>query len=227
MKPLENIFSKKPTKKGEVCPNPKNPIIIDIREKQSLIAANLLEQRANIKFETLEIGDYLIGEVIVERKTFSDFISSMIDKRLQDQLINLKKCPKPVLILEGNSYNSKINSNAIKGMLISLATDFQIPIIPTKDERETSEFLILLAKRYENSKSDYSTRHNKTPKTLEKNKQFILEGFPGIGPTTSKKLLKEFPSLNQIFNASKEELEKCGMNEDKIKKFRQLLDEKP
>jgi Fanconi anemia group M protein len=147
----------------------------------------------------------------------------MINKRLQDQLVNLKKSQKPILILEGSSYNSKISQNAIKGMLLSIAVDFQIPLIPTKDERETSEFLIILAKRQENPKSPPSIRQNKTPTTLEDQKQFILEGFPSIGPVTSKKLLKEFPSLAKIFNASKEELEKCGMNEDKIRKFKQLL----
>jgi len=36
--------------------------------------------------------------------------------------------------------------------------------------------------------------------------QFILEGFPGIGPTTAKKLLKKFKSIKKIINASEEEL---------------------
>ena len=73
MKEMENIFSKSPTLKEVICPNPKIQIIVDTREKQSLIAANLLEQKANISFEKLDIGDYLIGETCIERKTFSDF----------------------------------------------------------------------------------------------------------------------------------------------------------
>jgi Fanconi anemia group M protein len=36
--------------------------------------------------------------------------------------------------------------------------------------------------------------------------QFILEGFPGIGAETAKKLLKEFKTLKNIINASQEEL---------------------
>ena len=38
--------------------------------------------------------------------------------------------------------------------------------------------------------------------------QFILEGFPGIGPKTAQKLLKRFKSLKEIFNASEEDLKK-------------------
>ena len=48
MKEIENIFSKSPTIKEVPCPNPKIPIVVDTREKQSLIAANLLERKANI-----------------------------------------------------------------------------------------------------------------------------------------------------------------------------------
>lgn len=231
MKPINNIFSNSPTTSGKIkCPNPKIPIIVDTREKQSLIAANLLEKKANIQFEKLEIGDYLIGETIIERKTFSDFISSMLDKRLQEQIINIKKYPKHFLIIEGfyyNYQNQKINihENAIRGMLLSIATDFQVPIIFTEDEDDTSKFLILTAKKYEKPKQEYSIRQSKTLKTHDEQKQFILEGFPGIGPTTAKQLIKEFKSLDKIFNATKEQLRLItSWDESKIEKLKQLLE---
>ena len=36
--------------------------------------------------------------------------------------------------------------------------------------------------------------------------QFIIESFQGIGPKTAKKLLKEFKTVKNIINASKDEL---------------------
>ena len=231
MKPLNNIFSKTKTSPGTTkCPNPKIPIIVDTREKQSLISANLLEKKANIKYETLEIGDYLIGDTIIERKTFSDFISSMLDKRLQEQLINLKKYPKHFLIIEGFYYNYKnqkihIHENAIRGMLLSIATDFQVPLIFTEDEEDTATFLILTAKKQEKPKQEYSIRQSKTLKTNKEQKQFILEGFPGIGPTTAKNLIEEFESLSKIFNATKEQLRLItSWDESKIETFKNLLE---
>ena len=104
MRQLENIFSKTKTKTESKCPNPKTPIIIDTREAQSLITANLIEQKANIEHEQLEIGDYLIQDTIIERKTFSDFISSILDKRLFNQLREMKKYEKYFLILPYNKY---------------------------------------------------------------------------------------------------------------------------
>ena len=90
MKQIENIFSKSKPVKEPTCPNPKIPIIIDTREKQSLIAANLINQKANIKFEHLDIADYLIADTAIERKTFQDFVGSILNKRLTEQLQNLK-----------------------------------------------------------------------------------------------------------------------------------------
>jgi len=224
-KQIENIFSKKKVEKEPACPNPKIPIIIDTREKQSLIAANLIERKVNIDFEKLEIGDYLIQDTIIERKTFSDFVGSMLNKRLFDQLREIKKYPKHFLIVEGFYYNYdkfNVHENAIRGMLLSIAMDFQVPIIFTEDEKDTANFLILITKRYEKPKQEMSIRPSKTFKTLEEQKQFILEGFPGIGPAAAKNLLDKFPTLQNIFNSTEEELKEI-IDENKIKKLLELL----
>tara|TARA_Y100000310_G_scaffold286519_1_gene310796 strand:+ start:22639 stop:23337 length:699 start_codon:yes stop_codon:yes gene_type:complete len=231
MKKIDDIFAKSNLKnKKQKFLNQKIPIIIDTREKQSLIASNLSQKKANIKFEKLEIGDYLIKNTIIERKTFQDFVGSMINKRLVSQLKNLKTYSKYFLIIEGFDYKySKFNvhENAIRGMLISIATDFQIPIIYTKDEEDTSNFLILTAKKYERSKINFSKRPSKTHSNISDQKKFILEGFPGVGPTISKNLLEKFKSLNNIFNVKKEDLEQIkGFNESKINKFKEILGSK-
>lgn len=228
MKEIENIFSSNHLEKTPLCPNPKIPIIIDTREKQSLIAANLIEQKANTKFEKLEIGDYLIGETCIERKTFSDFLSSMISKRLQYQLINMKKYENNFLILEGFCYNYNefnIHENAIRGMILSIINDFKISIIYTKNEIDTSKFLIGLARKKEKLPKEYSIRQNKTQKTIQERKQFVLEGFPEIGPSTAKTLLIEFGSLRKIFNTLPEELEKIKLDKSQIKNFFSLLND--
>lgn len=226
MKEIENIFSKSPTEKI-TCPNPNCKIIIDTREKQSLIAANLIERKANTSFEKLEIGDYLVGDTIIERKTFSDFVGSMINKRLTSQLIEMQKYENRILILEGFNYNySKFNihENAIRGMILSILESFKTSIIYTDDERDTAKFLISIAKRQKKEKHEFSIRQNKTIKSLAEQKQFILEGFPGIGPKSAKTLLNEFLNLKEIFNSKKEQLKKIGLNEKQITEFLRILE---
>lgn len=207
-KVLENIFSKSVKEKQKETSNPKIQIIIDTREKQSMIASILVQKKANIKFEHLHIADYLIGNIAIERKTISDFISSMINKRLFNQLNEIKKYPSYFLIIEGNRDSLNENfENPCRGMILSVITDFQVPIIFTANQEDTATFLILLAKRIEKSKQELSMRHMKKPNSLNEQKQFILEGFKNIGPKTSKKLLKEFKSIKNIINAPIEKLQ--------------------
>jgi len=223
-KQIENIFSKK-KEKETLCPNPKIPIIVDTREKQSLVGANLIQKKAKIEYEQLEIGDYLIEDTIIERKTFSDFVSSIINKRLFTQLQEIKKYPKYFLIIEGSYYNYddfNIHENAVRGMLLSVAIDYQVPIIYTENEEDTANFLILTAKKYEKPKTETGLRQSKTLKTLGEQKQFILEGFPGVGPKAAKKLLEKFSTLGEIFNATEDEI-KGILDENKIKNFFSIL----
>ena len=60
--------------------------------------------------------------------------------------------------------------------------------------------------------------------SFEEQKQFILEGFPGVGPTTAKVLLEKFKTLEKIFRSSKEELIKTELfDEKKLENFKKLL----
>jgi ERCC4-type nuclease len=209
MRNIENIFeSKKISKKIKIL-NPKIQIIIDTREKNSLVASNLIGKGADIKFELLEVADYLIGNIAVERKSFSDFISSMINKRLMKQLEEIKKYPSCFLLIEGFDYKYPENmENAVSGMFLSIILNYKIPIIFTKDEEDTSKFLILLAKKQEKPKTEFSLRPSRTFRALDEQKQFIMEGFPGIGPKNAKKLLDEFKSIKGIINADRQKIEK-------------------
>ncbi|NPE27207.1 hypothetical protein HNV12_04365 [Methanococcoides sp. SA1] len=222
MKQIENIFSKTKTPKPKTCPNPKTPIVIDKRENNSLIKANLIQNQANFSEEILEIGDYLIADTIIERKSYNDFLASIKDKRLFTQINQMKKYKNQILILEGFdfTYNSNFHPNAIRGTILSTAN--LIPIIYTEDEEDTCNFLIQIAKRQTKENKNISIRETKSKLTLEQQKQFILEGFPEIGPTAAKNLLEKFPTLSEIFNATEKQLEKT-LSEKQIKKLSKLL----
>src|SRR3989338_8210006 len=205
-KPIFDIFSssKKSPKSLKEKSRSKSSalkIIIDYREKNSLVASYLIKLGIEIIFKELKIGDYVVKDTIIERKTISDFISSMINGRLLKQLEDLKQFENKLLIIEGISNqeiysdeNSKINANAIRGFLLSITLKHKIPIIFTKDSEDTAKFIDVLSRK----------------KTLNKKEQmqFIIESFPGVGPKKSKELLKKFGSIQNIINAPIEELEK-------------------
>jgi Fanconi anemia group M protein len=220
--PFQNIFSKRKSK-----PKTKPKIIIDIHEKNSLILSELqANKQIQIELKHLKIADYLIGNIAIERKTISDFISSMLNKRLIEQLKQLQKYKQKILILEGIDEqelyrtDTKMNPNAIRGFILSITLHHNVPIIFTQDYKDTTQYLVTLAKQQLKPKIQ-STLHQRIPKTIPEQKQYILESFPNIGPATAKKLLNQFKTLSNTLNASEQEIEKILKN--KTKDFKKLL----
>jgi len=203
--PFYNIFTKMPDKKAKV---EAGKVIIDIHEKNSLVLANLIELGVETEIKSLEIGDYIIGNVIIERKTMNDFISSMLSKRLLEQLNNMTQYENRLLILEGKNRNeTSINPKAMGGMILSISLNFKIPVIKTENEKETAEYLFLLAKQQAKQKTELNM-HARIPKTKQEQKKYIIESFQGIGPATAEKLLNKFGTIKEVINSSVEELEK-------------------
>ena len=201
---FEDIFSKKKTVNEE-----RAKIIADNREKSSLLIIELMKLKFDIAFEQLAVADYLVNGVAIERKTISDLKSSIINKRIFSQLLELQQYEKKILLIEGyeksDIYAPPLHENAVRGFILSASFDYKIPVVFTKDERDSARYILQISK--EKKKVENSLRYSKILLSDDDRIQFILEGFPGIGPSSAKKLIGRFGSLNKIFNASKEELE--------------------
>ena len=210
-----NIFGNKEKiiQKKEI---PRIPIEVDYREKNSLVPTALFKLGIEPEFKELKVADYLVRGVAIERKTVADFISSMINRHLLNQLEELQQYEKKLLIVEGideqelyseENAESKtgMNPNSIRGFLLSILLKHKVPIIFTKNEEDTAKFISLIARKKENE-----SPLNPTKKSLSKKEQlqFIVESFPGIGPKTARKLLEEFKTIKNIINASDEDLRK-------------------
>ena len=204
MSKFQEIFSKSSSQK-----NPKKlEITVDYREKNSLVISELIGLNFKIEFKQLPVADYIINNIAIERKTISDFKSSIINKRIMSQLLELKQYPKHLLILEGlestDPYSGRLHENAFRGFILSVLTTYQIPIIFTLNEKDTAKYLSVLAKKQKTQESPI--RASKIFLNKKERLQFILEGFPNIGPVASKKLLKKFGTLKKLTNASEKEL---------------------
>ncbi|MFH1972822.1 MAG: DEAD/DEAH box helicase [archaeon] len=189
----------------------KIKIYADSREKGSGIMKYLVDLNVDVRMQNLDVGDFLVSEsCCIERKEVSDFVASIIDKRILDQVKAMKQFEKPILIIEGmdDIYSvRKVHPNAIRGMLAYIAMDMKIPIIYTKDSRDTAEFLVVAAKReQEDTKKEFSIRGERKPLTLKEQQEFIVGSLPGVGGTLAKNLLKEFRSVKGVVNASEDEL---------------------
>lgn len=222
---FHNIFEKlKIRKRKKQKPRPR--IIADMHEKNSLVLSELKSNKdIDLEIKSIKIGDYLIGATIIERKTTSDFIGSMINKRLTEQLRQMSSYKKRLLIIEGKTKelfknDTNMNPNAVRGFILSIISNYETPIIFTKNHKETSKYLVLIAKQQLKPKTEMSL-HSRIPKTIKEQKQYILEAFPNIGPKKAKKLLEKFKNLEKTFNASEEELRDVLKN--KSREFKRII----
>jgi ERCC4-type nuclease len=176
------------------------PLYIDNRGKGERDIERLLRNyisKSDIKVVTLESGDYVFGEVGIERKAISDLYHTLYMKqkeggRLWRQLDILKHTYKyPFLLIEGQVDWSE---PVLAGVLNSVLLFSNVKLIFTDSQRQTA---IEIVKMY----NKYGTAKSSTPpppavirgKTIKEVRWGMLQCVRGIGPNGAKKILEVMP----------------------------------
>ena len=204
-------------------------IIVDYREKSSGLIDLLKNEGAFVDVKKVSYGDYIINETVtIERKTARDFLISIIDGRLFNQLSNMKKfCTNPILLIEGNPYNTdlKFDRRAIKGALISAETIWYIPVLFSRSKEDTKDIFMLIGNQIESYIDVVPLHVGYRPKRLKSKQLYLLQGLPQIGPMLAKRLLKHFKSVSNAMNASVQDLTEIdGIGKVSAEKIREVLD---
>ena len=217
--PIKPIFVRKP--KGIV-------VYVDSRELRSGVPKLLKELGAEVEVRTLDVADYVVSEEVgIERKSANDFIQSIIDGRLFDQVERLKRAyEKPVIIIEGELYGIRnVHPNAIRGAIAAVTLDWGVPILFSSGKEETAQFIYLMAKReQEERKKEVRLRSEKKALTLAERQRLIVEGLPNVSATLAKRLLKHFGNVERVFTATEEELKEVeGIGPKKAREIRKVI----
>ena len=201
-------------------------IVVDEWEKSSNIPELLKNAGAIIDFTQLKVGDYVVSsETAVERKTVRDLISSIYDGRLFLQCSDLVKYyQKPLLVMQGNIAELGENSEDVGGTediklhtermslaydaLITVATEFRIPIIHTPSPEQTAQLLVTLVNRslQEAKATGPLLRKIKKENPIDIQQLSVLASLPGVGEKLAARMLKKFHTPLRALNASAAEL---------------------
>jgi Fanconi anemia group M protein len=216
-----------------ISPEVELKIFADVREKASGVIKELIDMGVSINMQTLNVGDYLLSSRVgVEYKKVPDFVDSIVDGRLLEQIKYLKQnFERPIIIVEGDEdiYSQrKIHPNAIRGMLATITVSYGMPVMQTKNAKETAALMAVIAKREQDPEfREFNPHGSKKPMTLKEQQEYIVSSLPGVGPTLAKPLLEKFGTIKHFVNASNEDLqdvEKIG--EKKAKEIQRVLTEK-
>lgn len=206
-------------------------IIVDYRERASQVIKELVEKQVTIELTNLQVGDYLVSNrCVIEYKTRLDFVNSLVDGRLLDQLRELKRYyGRPLVILEGDTdlYSIRqVHPNAILGLLATISVSYGIPILYTKNARESAAMIHMIARREQlELGKEFSPHTSKKPMSLKESQEYVVGALPSVGPSIARQLLEHFKSVKGVMNASEYELQDiANIGEKKAKIIKEIVE---
>src|SRR6266436_7340802 len=184
-------------------------IRIDTQEQRSGIP-DLLASMPQVHVEVipLRMGDYDVGGDpcrVFERKTGSDFLSSLAQGRLFAQLSALRKSRfAPILLLEGDPLrvgHSQMRPESIRGALTYITAILHVPILPSSGPADSAHLVYAAAKQCQIGHAAHGPAGGRRGASLSEQQMQIVLALPGIGPITARALCAHFRSLHDLLTA--------------------------
>ena len=124
-------------------------VTLDYREASSTLSAYISSLGITVEYDSLVTGDICIEDnILIERKTSRDLLTSIIDGRLFKQCERMRNAEvKPLLLIELGEIGNSVHPNAVLGALAHVTLDLGIPIITTKNSMESAHLVYLIAKQ--------------------------------------------------------------------------------
>jgi Fanconi anemia group M protein len=177
-------------------------VMADVRERAGGVAS-WIETLPDVSVEWAHLpeADFLLGDgVAVERKSARDFVASILDRRLFDQIERLvQSYPRPLLLLEGDPLSTEIgvHPNAIRGALAHVAVTQRVPVLPTTSPQESAELLVVIARQVQSTGGERprAPAKRRAGGSLSEHQEAVAAALPGVGPVLARRLLEGSGSL--------------------------------
>lgn len=200
------------------------PVLVDHRERGSLIPAALAEAGLDVRLTDLPVGDYVLGPgLAVERKGPSDLGASIRDGRIFDQAVRLQSAfAQAVLLIEGEPQG--IAEDAWRGAVCRLVED-GFTVLHSLDAEDSAAWVVRLAKRARRAGPTTRTEGpRRAPRHPSAQAEAMLSIVPGISTTMARSLLASFGSLAAVAAAAPDGLrEHAGIGRVRAGRLAQAL----
>lgn len=195
-------------------------IQIDIREADLIKIFEFLKHP--ITTSSLHLGDALIDNIIIERKTLNDLAASIKDGRYKEQSFRLEKALeenyKVFYMIEGNLdlYTGCIPKETLVSAMYSLISKgFQVLL--TKNTKETAFFMVQFFEKNKKCTSE-TVAYEETVVSKQKNTNitrdnisiFMLCQIPSISHVTAAVIMDKYKHISVLM----EELKTPNVLED-------------
>lgn len=199
-------------------------IVVDSREDSQHpdIREFLEDAGVLVKVQMLQFGDFRVvgerGDILVERKGGTDLTRSLSSGALVDQLLGLTSAEgvKPCLLIEGSlamlRRYTRWPDSSVVGWLVSVMERWNIQVVFLPSLYWTKLYLKALDKQVAGERVQrlYPLRFVPRATTFDEAARAVVEGIPGIGPTTADALLKEFGAIKGVCEAEIQDLRRVA-----------------
>jgi len=209
-------------------------IVVDSREAVQAkgIVENLRRLKIDVEVNLLAAGDYLVGDLLIERKTPTGLVSDIRSKRLWDELEKLKGCEglNPLIVIEGSlslvEKLTKWSPSQVIGVINSIILDWDLHVIVLPSRKWFITYLYQLAKRFEAKAVEVPIplRAKEKFESISDRIRFVVEGLPNVSGVRAINLLRRFKTIKALANASLDELKSVkGIGEKTAKAIYEVL----
>jgi DNA excision repair protein ERCC-4 len=208
-------------------------VIVDERERQSGVPDRLSRLDVRVYYTRLAVGDYVVNpEIAAERKSISDFVSSVYDGRLFAQASALSSSyRKPYIIVEGdvNQVGSMVkNLASYYGAIASVTLAYDLRLMHTANADETALAIAALVK---NSRARPMPPGlvQPPPKSKDEAQQqlYFVSSLPGVGMKLAKRMLGRYGTPRRVVSLTEAQFSMIpGVGAKRASKIAHVLDTK-
>ncbi|KAJ3288554.1 hypothetical protein HK104_008100 [Borealophlyctis nickersoniae] len=179
-------------------------VLVDNREMRSTICSLLRNKfRVRTEIRQLAIGDYIVSNrIALERKTKTDLLNSVYNKRVFDQIAALKAmCDIPIILVEkekDDGADSMAKANQFEGILATL-TRMKVRVLFSDSSEQSAQIIHDLAKMEAKEEARIDVP-DLLPEKQNQMFRFLLS-IPGISDVTAMTIMNaRFRSLKEFLN---------------------------
>lgn len=189
--------------------------IVDDREPESLIAeVSTHDEVEDWRVERLDVGDIQFEEsdVIVERKTASDYNSSLTSGHIRSQITEMAQVTDHAYVIVEDDMAAfrdreygDLPPESVRGSMASFMIRDGVPIVPVGTQGDLVDLAIRLSRK---SVEDPGVRGLDSG-AVDRSEPFpkrVLGLIPSIGPDTAETVYSRYETMEELMRVEEDEL---------------------
>lgn len=189
-------------------------VVVDDREPAAVAAAVRAHPDVDsVESRRLDAGDVVMGDVAVERKTLSDYVSTLLGRRapdLYDQVRRLSEAYEhSYVLLEAElpaDGDEGVPAAAVRGSAASITARLGTPVIPCSDLDRLVDMAVRLGRKHVEEPSTPALPNGSVTVLDAPTSKRMYGCIDGVGPDTAGRLYEAYPAVVDLAAASPEEL---------------------